>query len=62
MPEPDVVQHLAFDVAANAGGDDPVDQLAIAGLHQLVGSEFRELAALPLARVANTFLSNSSST
>src|SRR3954464_12164026 len=46
VPQPDVVQHLAFHVAANAGGDDPVDQLAIAGLHQFIRREVCKLAAL----------------
>ena len=46
MPQPNVVQHVAFDVAANSGGNHPVDQLAIAGMHQIVRREFRELAAL----------------
>src|SRR5262245_29299727 len=45
MPQPDVIQHLALDVATDAGGDHPVDQFAVARLHQIVGREFRELAA-----------------
>ena len=31
MPQPDIIQHVAFDVAANARGNHPIDQLAIAG-------------------------------
>src|SRR3954470_4017722 len=46
VPQPDVIQHLAFHVAANASGDHPVDQLAIAGLHQLISGEVRKLATL----------------
>src|SRR5262245_21682489 len=45
VPEPDVIDHMGFDIAANAGGDGPVHQLAIAGLQEFVGTEFRELAA-----------------
>src|SRR6185295_13911907 len=47
VPEPNIVEHTTFDVAANSGGDHPIDQLAVAGIHQFVRRELRELAALP---------------
>src|SRR6187431_2541203 len=46
MPKPDIIEHAAFHVTANSGGDHPVDQLAVAGVHQVVGRELRELRAL----------------
>src|SRR5712675_1054096 len=47
VPQPDVVDHVGLPVADDAGGDDPVHELAVAGIHQVVGGVLRELAALP---------------
>src|ERR1700741_1194858 len=46
VPQPDVVEHMGFHVAADARRDGPVHQLAVAGLQELVGRELSELAAL----------------
>src|SRR5262245_47819290 len=47
VPKPDIVEHATSDIAANAGRNHPIDQFAVAGVHQLVGRELRKLAALP---------------
>src|SRR5262245_976282 len=44
VPEADVIEHVRLPVADHAGGDDPVHELAIPRLHQVVRGELREFS------------------